>query len=78
MLRHASPSALTAEISGKVWQFTTTDEKSVCNLKISNMHRDAKGVVLRVISDAKPHMDAVAVPPSLEDVFLYHCGEVEG
>lgn len=78
LLRQATPATLSAEIEGKVWQFTTTDENGWNDLKISNMHRGADGILLRVLSDTKPHSNAVSVPPSLEDAFLYHCGEVDG
>ena len=46
--------------------------------KISNMKSDIKGVELRIISAQKPYLDAMCVPASLEDVFLYYFGEKAG
>ena len=46
--------------------------------KISNMKSDMKGVELRIISAQKPYPDAMCVPASLEDVFLYYFGEKAG
>ena len=46
--------------------------------KISNMKSDIKGVELRIISAQKPYPDAMCVPASLEDVFLYYFGEKAG
>lgn len=77
LLRQGSPAALTAEIEGKVWQFTTTQESRFRDMKISNMHRNGKEVLLRILSDTPPTENGALVPPSLEDVFLYHCGEGE-
>ena len=42
---------------------------------ITNTAREGSGIRLRMISQEKPHPDAVSVPANLEEVFLYHCGE---
>jgi hypothetical protein len=46
-------------------------------LKISGMNVDGGKSLLRVVSDEKPSADAILATPSLEDVFLLHCGEGE-
>ena len=46
--------------------------------KISNMKSDIKGIELRIISAQKPYPDAMCVPASLEDAFLYYFGEKAG
>ena len=46
--------------------------------KISNMKSDISGVELRIISAEKPYPDAICVPASLEDTFLYYFGEKAG
>ena len=34
-------------------------------------------VLLRVLSEERPDVNATAVPPSLEDYYLYIFGEIE-
>ncbi|SDZ68345.1 ABC-2 type transport system ATP-binding protein [Evansella caseinilytica] len=80
LLKQASPQALMHEIEGKVWSVTVAEEtidKTLDNLKISNMMRDQDGIHLRVIGDEKPDALAVNVRPNLEDVFLYYSSEGE-
>ena len=64
-----------------VWD-CVVEKKMVADMmnkyKISNMKSDIKGVELRIISAQKPYPDAMCVPASLEDVFLYYFGEKAG
>lgn len=46
--------------------------------KISNMKAEADGVILRIISQEKPFVNAGKVEATLEDVFLYYFGEKAG
>lgn len=78
MLRFGSPTALCEELQGKVWalELSASDVPSdLVNHTISNMAREENGIRLRIISEEKPHPDAVPVMANLEEVFLYHCGE---
>lgn len=78
MLRFGSPTDLCEELNGKVWalQLQTSDVPSgLVHHTISNMAREDNGIRLRIISEEKPHPDAVQVLANLEEVFLYHCGE---
>ena len=78
MLRFGSPTDLCEELNGKVWalQLEASDVPSaLVHHTISNMAREDNGIRLRIISEEKPHPDAVPVHANLEEVFLYHCGE---
>ena len=78
MLRFGSPTDLCEELNGKVWalQLQASDVPSkLVHHTISNMAREDHGIRLRIISEEKPHPDAVPVLANLEEVFLYHCGE---
>ena len=78
MLRFGNPTELCEELTGKVWalRLEATDVPSrLVHHTISNMAREDNGIRLRIISEEKPHPDAVSVLANLEEVFLYHCGE---
>lgn len=78
MLRFGSPTDLCEELNGKVWalQLQASDVPSaLVHHTISNMAREDNGIRLRIISEERPHPDAVQVLANLEEVFLYHCGE---
>ena len=78
MLRFGSPTDLCQELNGRVWalQLQVSDVPAdLLHHTISNMAREDSGIRLRIISEEKPHPDAVAVLANLEEVFLYHCGE---
>ena len=78
MLRFGSPTDLCEELNGKVWalQLQASDVPSaLVHHTISNMAREDNGIRLRIISEEKPHPDALPVLANLEEVFLYHCGE---
>lgn len=69
---------VTDGIQGKVWELFT-DERTVeeysRRFAVVNLHHENNSVHLRIISNTAPSADAKTVPPSLEDLFLYHFGE---
>ena len=69
---------VTDNIRGKVWEILVdernTDEYSR-KFSVVNLHHENNKVRLRIIDDIAPMDDAIAVSPSLEDLFLYHFGE---
>lgn len=71
---HGSPEALMAEAEGHVWQ-ATIDAAELADararLRISRAQRRAHGVELRVVGEQALSPDAVAVPPDLEDAYLW-------
>ncbi|KTD88333.1 ABC transporter ATP-binding protein [Paenibacillus etheri] len=80
LLKQDTPQALVEGLAGKVWTVTATDatlDEQLHRLKISNMLREREEIYLRVISEGKPHVNAVKVQANLEDVFLFYFGERE-
>lgn len=77
---HDTPEALTDKIKGKVWQITCTED-DVAGLQIkyrvTNItHKEGGGgVLLRVLSEARPTETAEELVPTLEDYYLYVFGE---
>jgi ABC-type multidrug transport system ATPase subunit len=71
---HGSPEVLMAEAEGHVWQ-ATIDAAELADararLRISRAQRRAHGVELRVVGEQAPSPGAVAVPPDLEDAYLW-------
>lgn len=49
---------------------TALTEKYACS---NVMHADGRSVI-RVLSERKPHPDAIPTAPNMEDVYLYYCG----
>lgn len=69
---------VTGCINGKVWELVVDDREAAeysSRFTVVNLHHENGRVRLRIIDDAAPLPDAVNVPPSLEDLFLYHFGE---
>lgn len=70
--------SVTNSMEGKVWELFAdeqTADKYSRRYSVVNLHHENNLVRLRIVSDTAPSADAKAVPPSLEDLFLYHFGE---
>lgn len=69
---------ITDNIRGKVWEILV-DERNADEysrkFSVVNLHHENNKVRLRIIDEIAPMDDAIAVSPSLEDLFLYHFGE---
>ena len=79
MISCASQSELCNEIYGKVWEVLTdyeTGMELMRTKRVSNVISKDDRFDVRVVSDEKPHPDAVNVQPALEDVCIYHFGEI--
>jgi ABC-2 type transport system ATP-binding protein len=85
-ITHAAPETIVQAVEGKVWTWVVSSEE-FAKLKqshlISSTARRSDGVHVRVVSERKPSTDAEAVPPMLEDAYLYyiqraHLSEREG
>ena len=75
LLRQGKPHEIIRSVDGKVWECRVPTEKAdafaeKCN--VGNLRADGEETVLRVISDEKPMDSARAVPPNLEDLYLYY------
>jgi ABC-2 type transport system ATP-binding protein len=81
LLEYAEPEGLLQAIHGKVWQWvipsaelTTAKQQYL----ISSTARRSDGVHLRVVSETPPSPDAQAIPPALEDAYLYFISSDRG
>lgn len=70
---------VTNGIEGKVWELYA-DERTAqvysSRFTVVNLHHENSAVRLRIVSDTPPCAGAKTVAPSLEDLFLYHFGEL--
>lgn len=74
-------STITGHISGKVWELLADEREAseyMSRYPVVNLHHESGKVRLRIIHDTAPATDAMAVPPSLEDLFLYYFREETG
>jgi ABC-2 type transport system ATP-binding protein len=73
LLAHQSPEQLLASVEGRVWECVVTSSELPAlkqRYLTGGALRRADGVHLRVVTDDPPP-GAVAVPPSLEEAYLY-------
>lgn len=79
IVRACSRSDLVAELQDKVFEIKITEEElpSVTErFKVGNIAKEAGGLYLRILSDGVPQgQEAVPMRPTLEDVYLWHCGQ---
>lgn len=74
-------STVTDGISGKVWEVLVDEREAAeysSRFSVVNLHHENGKVRLRIVHEITPAADAMTVPPSLEDLFLYHFGEEAG
>lgn len=73
VLADTTPNLLMDQAAGSVWS-VTTDQPTAMQLqtrfRISTMVNQLDGITLRIVSDTRPHDDAVTVAPSLEESYL--------
>lgn len=81
MVQRGTVDEIINSMQERVW-VCIVEKKMVADMmnkyKISNMKSDIRGIELRIIAAEKPLPDAMCVPASLEDVFLYYFGEKAG
>ena len=78
IIRRGSPHALEQELEGQVWELTVAEEQlpdvaqygTVCGVS-----RQQEGILVRLLSAAKPPLPCAPARPDLEDVYLFHFGE---
>jgi len=78
-----SPHVLIQKMEGKVWNVPCAEmdlRELQEKFRVINIFRDETnaGVVLRVLAEEKPTLEAITVSPTLEDYYLYVFGEVSG
>lgn len=73
---------IVAGVRGCVWKCTVDPREAnamAARMNVGNLHYDRNGMaVMRVVSDARPHVQAQPVEPTLEDVYLYLFNEQSG
>jgi ABC-type multidrug transport system ATPase subunit len=77
LLTDTTPDELIARAAGKVWTVTVdgaTAQRLQVTHRISALVSRPSGIVLRVVSETRPHEDAQLVEPSLEDAYLWEVG----
>lgn len=72
------PFELLEGLNGRVWIATVPTEEETTLTKeyaCSNvMHTDGKSVI-RILSESKPHFDAIPTAPNMEDMYLHFFGK---
>lgn len=80
MVTCAPQGELCKSIDGKVWEARTDYETAMelmSSKRVSNIVSEDDLFKVRVLDDAKPLDGAVYASPTLEDVCIYHFGELE-
>ena len=71
-------SQLVSEISGKVWECEVPEyeaNKLEETFLVSNRRQDGQHIVMRIVSEQAPILNASLVSPTLEDLYLYYFRE---
>lgn len=69
-----TPDHLVGQVEGKVWGCMVQDSelpKIQNNFIVSNAIQRGDGILVRIVSDKKPMLDAFTIQPSLEDAYLF-------
>lgn len=80
MVSCAPQGELCGSISGKVWEALTDYETAMeimSSKRVSNIVSEDELFRVRVLDDEKPLDNAVQASPTLEDVCIYHFGELD-
>ena len=77
LLFHGAPEDFIAKAEGKTWLLQTDDDafETIANrFNVTNINADGVGMELRIVGDEAPPPGAEAVPPNLEDAYIYFMG----
>lgn len=80
ILLHEAPAQILERVEGKVFEVCVSKEESKRleeAYTIVNYHQVQEGMYLRVLAETLPHPNATAVPPTLDDLYLYYFNENE-
>jgi ABC-type multidrug transport system ATPase subunit len=78
VLADTTPDELLARAIGKVWSVkvdAATAQRLQATHRISGLVSRPTGVLLRVVSETRPHAEASVVEPTLEDAYLLITGD---
>ncbi len=79
IIKSAPQEELCRDISGKVWELEAEPSEVtelMSKMRVSNAVSTGGKYTLRIISDTPPREGAVSTEPSLEDVCIYHFGDM--
>ena len=77
LLFHGAPEDFVAKAEGKTWILETDDasfEDIASRFNVVNINTDGIGMEVRIVGDQTPPPGAEAVPPNLEDAYIYFMG----
>ena len=77
LIFHGAPEELVRRAEGKTWQLEVDDagfEEMSRRFSVVNITADGDRMELRMVGDAPPPAGAEAMPPSLEDAYVYFMG----
>ncbi len=80
LIQFGSPLEIISEIEGNVWEYAASPQQAEeysSRFNISNLRQEHGKTILRIISGQSPGPEAVSVPPTLEDLYLYYFKGVE-
>ena len=75
IIMHGIYEDLIKVIKGKVWEVLVPKQDASSLMKryrVVKNHNQNNGVYMRIVSDLKPHDEAIAVNPDLDDLYLYY------
>ncbi|WP_195598990.1 ATP-binding cassette domain-containing protein [Longibaculum muris] len=78
IIMHGIYEDLIKVIKGKVWEVLVPKQEASSFMKryrVVKSHNQNNGVYMRIVSDLKPHDEAIAVIPDLDDLYLYYFAE---
>ncbi len=79
LIHQGSLGQITQAIKGRVFECVVdakTAEVLMSTHSVINMRAEGSGTFLRLVCDTRPHVNAIAVPENLEDLYLYYFSEV--
>lgn len=74
LMAYSDPAVLLGKVQGKVWSVLIPDEEYQLGRSgwlISGTIRQENGMMVRMVSETQPLLNAVEVTPSLEEAYLY-------
>jgi len=80
LVKQGPPELLMEELKGVVWEFTLKSQQELKlfdHCLISNVQRNGETLCIRLLARKSPREGACLVPATLEDVFLYHFGNLD-
>lgn len=78
IIHQGAPEEIVEEVDGFVWEIQIPSRETdyyISRFNVGNLRNEGGQTILRIISENRPGMGAVQVPPNLEDLYLYYFDE---